>query len=68
MAARAPFFPVSATHKFCVDAGTPGLNACFEKKESAFEYARYVSRTMSKKVRVMQLGGLSGSRRKRRRR
>lgn len=52
--------------KFCVDAGNPRLNLCFERKESALQYARTVSRLAGKRVRVLTLAG--ALRRKRRRR
>lgn len=55
-----------ADKNYCVDAGSPRLDACFERKESAVEYARTVSRLEGKKVRVMRLAGVR--RRKRRRR
>lgn len=51
---------------YCVVTGSPRLDACFEKKESAIQYARTVSRLEGKKVRVIGLGGARGRRKRRR--
>jgi len=50
---------------YCVVTHSTRLDACFEKKESAFQYARTVSRLEGRNVRVI---GLGGARRRRRRR